>query len=66
MYALNLKDNANNVYKDNVNKWGTFEGIKLVGRDKKSYRSCRKETIPVTGPLTFQLSTAVMYIACTT
>lgn len=65
--ALSLKDNANNVYKDNVNKRGTFEGVRLIGQEeKKRYRSCSKETISVTGPLTFQLSSAVMYIACTT
>lgn len=35
MDALSLKDNANNVYKNNVNKWGTFEGIRLVGQEEK-------------------------------
>ena len=50
MDALGLKDNANNVYKNNVNKWGTFERTGIVGQEKKTYRSCNKETISVPGP----------------
>ena len=64
MNALRFKDNANNVYKENVKKWGTFEGIRLVGQEEKRYRAA--VNISVTGPSTFQLSSAVMYIACTT
>lgn len=33
--ALSLKDNANNVYMDNVNKRGTFEGVRLTGQEEK-------------------------------
>lgn len=35
MNALRFKDNANNVYKENVKKLGTFEGIRLVGQEEE-------------------------------
>lgn len=40
--ALSLKDNANNVYKDNVNKQGTFEGVRLIGQEEKGIAHAAK------------------------
>lgn len=65
--ALSLKENANNVYKNNVNKQGTLEESGSAGQEeRKKIVSHSKETISVKGPLTFQLRNMVMYIACTT
>lgn len=44
MDALSLKDNTNNVYKNNVNKWGTFEGIRLAGQEEDCTARAAKRT----------------------
>lgn len=66
MDALGLKDNANNVYKNNVNNEALLKELGPLARREKRDRSRSKESISVTGPLTFQLSNMVMYIACAT
>lgn len=66
MDALSSKDNANNVYKNNVNKWGTFGGIRLDGQEEKKVSLVQQRVHFWQGPLIFQLTNVVMYIACTT
>lgn len=53
--GLHLKDNANNVYMDNVDKRGTFGGIRLIGLEETGIARATERDISVTDLLAFSI-----------
>lgn len=53
--GLHLKDNANNVYTDSVDKRGTFGGIRLIGLEETGIARATERDVSVTGLLAFSI-----------